>query len=187
MIVLQIGHLVDDIGFCVVVIIDGEHWVVVIHMDAVGGGGLKSDGRCHVVFDTQFHADAFLFDVGHDEVDELALVGIASLGATDEHVLTIEATVPDEVLVCGVVTCQTHFEDGRAVEVAQVECADAFAFEVVRHEGMAGTGRDVDVAELRGLQHIGCISHDMITPVDGVCDTGFDARIEEVMLDIVAV
>ena len=150
-------------------------------MCAIGSSGLHRDGRGDVPLRAHLDTEALLVDVGHDEVDELAGVGVGAGRGVEEHVLAIEAAVPDEVLVGVVVTRQAELERGRAVEVAQVEGVDALALEVAFHHGVAGAGRDIDVAELRGLEHIGHVGHDVVTTVDGVCHAGLHAGIEEVV------
>ena len=146
--------------------------------EEVGGVGL--------VFGTHLQTYALLVDARHDEVDELALIGITRLGGAGIDVFTIETTVPDEVLIGAIVSREAELEDRRTILVTQIDGFDALAAQLVLHQGVAGTGRHIDVAELRRLKHIGHVGHDVVTAVDGVSDTALDARIQEVVLTVVS-
>ena len=187
MIAFQVGDAVLDIGRSVVVVVNREERIVVINMDAIGGGGLQGDGRGDVVLRTHLQAKAPLVDARHDEVDELAGVGILAISAAVQiHVFAIEAAVPDEVLVGRVISRQAELELGRAVQITQVGCKHALALQVVGDEGVARAGRHVDVPKLRGHIHIGQIQHQVVTSVDGVGDACFHAGVEEVVLRVAA-
>ena len=153
MVVFQVSHAVLDVSRGIIVVIDRENRVVVIRMDAVGSRRLQGDGRGDVPLRAHFHANALLVDVGHDEIDELAGVGVGTGGGVLEHVFAIETAVPNEVSVSVVVTRQAELELGRAIEVAQIHSQNALALEVAFHDGVSGARRHINVPELRGLGH----------------------------------
>ena len=112
MIVFQVSNAIFNVSHSVVVVVNREDRVVAIRMDAVGGSGLQSDGRGDIPFRTKFHAKALLVDVGHDEIDKLAGVGVGAGGGVLEHIFAIETAVPNEVLVSVIITCQAQLELG---------------------------------------------------------------------------
>ena len=101
MVVFQVSHAVLDVSRGIIVVIDRENRVVVIRMDAVGCRRLQGDGRGDVPLCSHFHANALLVDVGHDEVDKLAGVGVGTGGGVLEHVFAIKTAVPDKIGVMG--------------------------------------------------------------------------------------
>ena len=85
-----------------------------------------------------------------------------------------------------IITRQAKLELRRTIEVAQVDSADTLALQFALNDGITCAGRHVDVPELRCLQHIGKVGHDVVAAVDGIGDTSFHARVEEVVRLILA-
>ena len=140
MVAFQVSDAVLNISHGVVVVVNREDGIVVVHMDAIGGNGLQGDRRRNVPLRAHLHAKASLVDVGHDEIDELTLVGIGAGRGVQIYILAIETAIPNEVLISVIISSEAELELGRAVEVAQVEGVDALALEVALHHGVAGTG-----------------------------------------------